>query len=266
MLKNKRTIPILLALLLVLVTATAVFAVFVTINTNDGVLDADWNTTLSFYFPNVTDPNEAGVTDTVDIRYGGVATNGNTTPASDVLAFVLGVEPGNIALTGANEAAAVIIDCDNDNPNGAAPAIPGDANDLIVLYNPTADAVQVRNANTFVVEGTMPATAGERTTTPDQSAVEWLVLKSVLTASATTCPNATNSSGISIAFATVDTTVFPPTILDFTNTSAADWNSATAVSLQGISAQNGQVGPVLLVIAAALLLLTGFVFWRRQQS
>jgi hypothetical protein len=221
-------------MIVVMLGVTLVYAVFLTINTNDGVIDSDWPSATPS--PYVTDANNDAGGGNTDITAGYMATSG---PAgTDFLYFRVDVASGSIA--GVNQRLTAFIDCNNDGDftdnNGAA-----GPTDLIVLYSPAADTIQIRVAATNALVASGAASDGEAV----GSSAEWQVQKSVLTANG--CTNIATST-IAVAFTSLnDTTITGPV-----------WNSPTAIHLQAFQA-SGNTADMTAVAVFILLLLASMV-------
>jgi hypothetical protein len=243
--KKQRSAVWVVALLIAVLSTAVVHAVYVDIDTNDGILDPDWaNTTPS---PYLTDPDDVG-NDNMDILSAYLGTNG---PAgTDYLYFRVDVVSAPITGNAANNRVNALIDCNN---NGVI----NDPTDLFVSYLPTIDAIEIRQTSNNLPLITYPNTQdGERPA--NGNSAEWRVLKSDLTTWG--CTNV-GTGAIRVQFVTssgaapVDTTALGDT-----------WNSPTAVQLQDLQAVYSSETAAFLLPFAGLLTITAYLYRRRPRS
>jgi hypothetical protein len=229
-------VAIALTLIIVLMTFTIAYAAFISINTNDGLVDSNWPAT-----PFLTDPT------------------GDAAPGEDIQNFWVGTDanPPTVYFfraqlatwmpTTSNYFLETRLDCNN---NGSF----FDSADVVVDYSPMADLTDVLNG-TFANEDTQPNTFGEVTNAT--GVYEWKA--------ATSGPNVNwgqckSGSHINVMLATVD-----PTFIDVDTTSSRGFNVPTAVTLRDLSAQSSAATSTLPLAVLVLALGVGALLITRRR-
>lgn len=254
---------ILVALIAVLMVVSMAYAVFVSIDTDDDALDANWSSTTPS--PYITDASSdtvapgAGRTD-LDVTQGFVATDGAA--GTDYLNFRLDTVTGPSApgLAGA-EYMYVSIDCNNNGvfneDNGAA-----GPTDVSVVYQPETDGVFYIVTATQVSFGAGVAADGEQPGGANNSN-EWRVEKQVLAAAG--CTNAVSGALGFVFGAAIDTGTGTAIEVDST-VPGVGWNSPTAVSLQQFEAAESNTAVWLIAGLVLVFGLTSGLYWRRRRA
>lgn len=264
--KSKFFVLLLLAGVMMATGISMVYAIYVDIDTNDGLLDPDWDITSPnpFITDTIDSPHPLPLVGEEDILAAWVGTSGPG--PSDYLYFRVRAVTGTREIEPlSTERINVIIDCDNDDNIL-------EMTDLVISYGPHAiggEVLQLGRIDETVLQN-LPATDAE---VPGDAPLdaEWRVLKSDIAAwgctrvltgtldfvfiSTLIAPGPNNDH---VYDATTLTGVYPPG-------DDAGWNSPTALRLQEFGAQPdhyGILGGALLFIGSALT--GGTLFWRRR--
>ncbi|RMH01310.1 MAG: hypothetical protein D6706_02025 [Chloroflexi bacterium] len=223
---------------------TAVHAIYLTIDTNDGMVDTNWtNAAPDPYMTDGAGDTTATISpEVIDLLTAWVATDGSA--STNYLYFRVDVtdasNPPVVHRVGA------VFDCDNDG-------VVDPFNDLMVTYRPQADEVQARMGINNTPYYTGPATDGESV----GNTYEWRVPKSVVS---TNCAPVL-SGAIRFQFIGMQSAGVHDEM-----SIGESWNSPTAVQLQSVSGTGSGISVVWLMVVFGLGGMTTAVIWRRRHD
>jgi hypothetical protein len=237
----EKFLPVVLALTLGLLAVSVVYAVFITVDTNDGVVDSNWGTAF------VTDPAgdsvcAAGSFGDITNAYIGSSGTGTT----DTFYFRV---QGTGLSTGFTGRGVAHLDC-NDN------GIFTDSADRQVVYVIDEDSVYVLDGpGNFLTSDPFDSTFGERIGTTDVEFKATIGDGTILGACASSQIGVYFASRNAGQGATCDTT------------STREYNSPTAVTQLRLNAQTATHQPIGLLLGVSMLALGGWVLvWRTRRA
>lgn len=252
-------------LILILSTYSVVNAVWVTINTDNTVVDiANWNLTAHFN-PVYTTPNDCslGINDDEEIRYGFIANNGSH--------YFFRIETcAGPAISAEGRRVIAGFDCsdpldyDADDPEDRLAIwyefeVSGQILDTVYLYSGNGDEIdQVTNAT-----GTSYDEFGERVGTDDTS-IEWQMPIEFIEQNRQGYPGCNvTTRDTPIGLATYNINIVPG-IVD--STGVYLWDQPSIVQLREFGVTQSDNIQEYLVLSLGVLLLIGFVVYKISKS